>query len=199
MAGHGHGHGAHGHDDHGASNKRVALLIAILALLLAFSEMGGKYAEKEMVAHNLEASNFWSFFQAKTIRRTNVQVAAEEMTARLAVTTDEKARAVLEKRIADWRRTAERYETEPETGEGRKELMARAKKAEAIREIQKARNELFEGSSALLQIAIVLASSMIITGIGALLWGAIGLGGFSILVMLAALFRPEWLLHFLHH
>ena len=199
MAGHGHGHGAHGHDDHGASNKSVALLIAILALLLAFSEMGGKYAEKEMVAQNLEASNFWAFFQAKTIRRTNVQVATEEMQARLPGVTDEALKASMEKRIAEWKKTADRYETEPETNEGRRELMARAKKAEGIRDIQKARNELFEGASALLQISIVLASAMIITGIAGLIWLAMGLGGLSILVMGAAVFRPEWLMYFLHH
>ncbi len=196
----GHGHGAHGHhEDHGNGNKGVALLIAILALLLAFSEMGGKYAEKETVAQNLESSNFWAFFQAKTIRRTSVQVASEDMQVRLATATDDAAKVVMEKRIADWKKTADRYETEPETGEGRRELMARAKKAEEIRDIQKARNELFEGSSALLQIAIVLASAMIITGIGALIWLAIGLGGLSLVIMGVAVLRPEWLMHFLHH
>ncbi len=196
----GHGHGAHGHqEDHGSGNKRVALLIAILALLLAFSEMGGKYAEKEMVSQNLESSNLWAFFQAKTIRRTSVQVAVEDMQVRLATASDDAAKAVMEKRIFDWKKTADRYETEPETGEGRRELMARAKKAEGIRDIQKARNELFEGSSALLQIAIVLASAMIITGIGALIWLAIGLGGLSLLIMSTAILRPEWLMYFLHH
>ena len=128
-----------------------------------------------------------------------MQVASEDMQVRLATATDDAAKVVMEKRIADWKKTADRYETEPETGEGRRELMARAKKAEEIRDIQKARNELFEGSSALLQIAIVLASAMIITGIGALIWLAIGLGGLSLVIMGVAVLRPEWLMHFLHH
>ena len=54
--------------------------------------------------------------------------------------------------------------------------MARAKVAEEKRDNNKARNEIFELSSALLQIAIVLCSAMIITGIGALVWAAGGLG-----------------------
>ena len=58
-------------------NKRIALLIALLALMLAFSEIGGKNAEQEAVAKNIEASNLWAFFQAKTIRGTTVRTAAE--------------------------------------------------------------------------------------------------------------------------
>jgi hypothetical protein len=194
---HGHGHGApEGHGEAGG-HKGVALLIAILALMLAFSEMGGKYAEREAVIHNLESSNLWAFFQAKTIRRTTVQVAAEQMDSQLGLAADGPVKAAMEKRIADWKQTADRYETEPSTGEGRKELAARAKVAEEQRDHERARNELFEVSSALLQIGIVLASAMIITGIAALAFVAGGLGGLSLIVMLLALLKPE-VLHLLH-
>ena len=179
----------HGHEPE-TNNKGVALLIAILALFLAFSEMGGNNAEREAQAYNLEASNLWAFFQAKTIRRTSVQVASEQVEAQLVAITDSAQREVMQKRIADWKKTADRYETEPETGEGRRELMARAKAAEEKREINKARNEIFELSSALLQIAIVLCSAMIITGIGALVWAASGLGVVSIALMALAIFSP---------
>ena len=189
----GHGHGA----PEGGGHKGVALLIAILALLLAFSEMGGKYAEREAVIYNLESSNLWAFFQAKTIRRTIVQVAGEQMQSQLGLTGDDAVKAAMQARIADWKKTAERYETEPSTGEGRRELAARAKVAEERRDHERMRNELFEVSSALLQIGIVLASAMIITGIAALAWVAGGLGGLSILVMLLALLKPG-ILHLLH-
>ncbi len=179
----------HGHEPE-TNNKGVALLIAILALFLAFSEMGGNNAEREAQAYNLEASNLWAFFQAKTIRRTSVQVASEQVEAQLVTITDSAQREVMQKRINDWKRTADRYETEPETGEGRRELMARAKAAEEKREINKARNEIFELSSALLQIAIVLCSAMIITGIAALVWAASGLGVVSIALMALAIFSP---------
>jgi hypothetical protein len=179
----------HGHEPE-TNNKGVALLIAILALFLAFSEMGGNNAEREAQAYNLEASNLWAFFQAKTIRRTSVQVASEQVEAQLVAITDSAQREVMQKRIADWKKTADRYETEPETGEGRRELMARAKAAEEKREINKARNEIFELSSALLQIAIVLCSAMIITGIGALVWAASGMGVVSIALMALAIFSP---------
>ena len=159
------------------SQRGVALLIAILALLLAFSELGGSNADNEAIELNVAATNLWSFYQAKTIRRTAVLTAAEDMEVRLLGVTDPTIRAAMEKRLTDWRKTVDRYETEPATGEGRKELAARAKAAEAEREIQKAKGDIFDVSSALLQIGIVLASAAIITGAVALSWFA-GLLGF---------------------
>lgn len=49
---------------HGHGNKRVALLIAILAALLALTEMRGKGTQLESLAANIEAANLWSFFQS---------------------------------------------------------------------------------------------------------------------------------------
>ena len=56
----GHGHGG----DHGSGNKRIALLISVLALVLAFAETLGKSAQTSALASNIEASNLWAFFQA---------------------------------------------------------------------------------------------------------------------------------------
>ena len=65
----------HGHADHGG-NKGIALLISVLALVLAFSETLGKNAQTSALAHNIEASNLWAFFQAKTVRQTVLRTAA---------------------------------------------------------------------------------------------------------------------------
>ena len=73
------------HAEHaGSENKKIALLIAVIALCLALSETLGKGAQTESIAKNVEASNLWAFFQAKTIRRTVVQTAAEQAQARHA-------------------------------------------------------------------------------------------------------------------
>ena len=57
--------------EHGEGfNSRIALVIAILALFLSFSETLGKGAQTEVVTKNIEASDLWAFFQAKDIRRT---------------------------------------------------------------------------------------------------------------------------------
>ncbi|KPH79906.1 MULTISPECIES: DUF4337 domain-containing protein [Bosea] len=164
-------------------NKRIALLIAILALMLAFSEIGGKNAEQDALAKNVEASNLWAFFQAKTIRGTTLRTAAEAMEVELAGATDPAARERLQKRIDSWKATIARYDSEPETNEGRKELMVRAKAAEAQRDISSARDDKYDIVSGLLQIAIVISSAAIITGIGLLAWtgGALGLAALALM------------------
>jgi hypothetical protein len=160
--------GGHGHADHGG-NKGIALLISILALVLAFSETLGKSAQTTALAMNIEASNLWAFFQAKTIRQTVLRTAAEQMDASNPSESSKK-------QIAKWRETAQRYQTEPETGEGRDQLAARAKEAEKTRDRSMAAYHLYELSSAAVEIAIVLASASIITAIAALAWIAGGLG-----------------------
>ena len=73
--------GGHGHIE--ASNKKVAMLIAVLALVLALSETLGKSAQTEGLSANIEASNLWAFYQAKTVRRTLVRTTAEKAEAEL--------------------------------------------------------------------------------------------------------------------
>ena len=64
----------------GHYNKKIALLIAIMALFLAFSGMLGKSANTEALNLNILASDTWAFFQARTIRRTTLSTAIEVMT-----------------------------------------------------------------------------------------------------------------------
>jgi len=167
------------------TNKRIALLIGVLALLLAFSEILGKNAEQDALSRNIEASNLWAFFQAKTIRGTTLRTAADAMEVELAGSTDPAVRERLQKRIDGWKATIARYDSEPETNEGRKELIARAKAAEARRDISSARDDKYDIVSGLLQIAIVVSSAAIITGVALLAWTGVGLGvlGFALMVV----------------
>ena len=92
---------------------------------------------------------------------------------------DDAAKAALQKQIEDWQKTAARYRSEPETGEGTEQLAARAKHAEHDRDLAMARYHHYEVASAAFQIGIVLASATIITGMIALAWisGLLALAG----------------------
>ena len=160
----------HGHVD--PSNRKVALLISVLALALAFSETLGKSAQTGALSYNIEASNLWAFFQAKTIRQTTMRTAAEQLDAQFP----DQAPEAVKQQVQKWKDTADRYQTEPDTQEGRKELAARAKSAEQKRDVSLAAYHHYELASAAMQIAIVLASAEIITGVVALTWIAGGLG-----------------------
>jgi Domain of unknown function (DUF4337) len=183
----GHGHGSTTHDE---GSKKIGLLIAILALVLAFSETLGKGAQTQALSLNIEASNLWTFFQAKTVRLTLMKTAAETAALELAQTTDPKAKDVIDKQIAGWRKTAERYDSEPETNEGRKELAARAKATEQKRDRALAAYHNYELASGAVQIAIVLASAAIITNLTVLVWVAGALGVVGVVFSLIGFFWP---------
>jgi hypothetical protein len=180
------------HVEHaGHSNKRIALLIAVLALFLAFSETLGKSAQTEAISENVEASNLWAFFQAKTIRMTTLRTAAETAAVEAARASEEPVKTALGKQIENWQKTAARYDDEPETGEGRKQLTERAKEAEHKRDLAMARYHSYEIASAAYQIGIVLASSAVITGMMALAYFAGGLGLVGLAFTGIGLFAPH--------
>jgi hypothetical protein len=187
SAGHGHGHGA---DHSSPASQRIALLISVLALVLAFAETLGKSAQTTAIDKNIEASNMWSFFQAKTIRMTVLRTAAEAAEVDLNQISLPKTKDAIAQRIAAWRKTAERYDTEPETQEGRKELAARAKEAEKVRDRSLAAYHHYETASGALQIAIVLASAAIVTNMMVLVWIAGGLGVVGMIFCGIAFFAP---------
>jgi hypothetical protein len=180
------------HDEHGSGlNRRIALVIAILALFLSFSETLGKSAQTEAVSANIKSSDLWAFFQAKSIRMTQVNTAAEEMTVAAAGAGDQAAKDAMQKQIDAWKKTAARYDSEPATHEGRKELSERAKEAEEERDLAMAKYHHYELASAAFQVGIVLASAAVITGMVALAWFAGALGLIGVALSALGLFAPH--------
>jgi hypothetical protein len=192
-------HEKHGHrGGHGkgmiadSTNRKVALLIAVIALFLAFSETLGKSAQTAALSYNVEASNLWAFYQAKTIRQTALQAAAELLKFdRMKIdgeTSPDALKKAMTDRLDTCQKTVARYESEPRQrevrkeadlnppyGEGRRELMALALAAERKRDTAMERYHHYEVASAAFQIGIVLASATVITGMLLLTWLAIAL------------------------
>jgi hypothetical protein len=201
-------HGGGHRDLLDSRNKKIALLIAVIALFLAFSETLGKSAQTSALSYNVEASNLWAFYQAKTIRQTTLQAAAELLKfERMKVdgeSTPDAVRKTLSDRIDGWTKAVARYETEPRKrevrkdvnlnppyGEGRRELMGLALAAEKKRDTALERYHHYEVASAAFQIGIVLASATVITGMLALSWIAVGLGAVGLGFMAVGLFAPH--------
>ena len=167
---------------HGA-DKRVALLIAILALLLFLSEAGGKSAQHHSTEANIKSSDTWAMYQAKRIRTTQLDSTAKLVDLVAPTIADTNAQAAMKKQSEDWKATVVRYETEPK--DGLKDIAKTANELSHERDYYNVRFEHFEFASGLLQLAIVIASASIITGIAALVWlsGALGLGGAALLIL----------------
>jgi hypothetical protein len=185
------------HASHGG-NKKIALLIAVLALFLAFSETLGKSAQTTAIADNIKSSDTWNFFQAKTIRQTGLRIAADALSSQLPAIPSDESKAAMAKQIETWRATATRYESDPQEKDGRKELRALAEKYEHARDLGLARYHQYEFASAVFQIGIVLASAEVITGMTVLGWLSGLLGIFGLGFMGLGLMAPH-ALDFLFH
>ena len=143
--------------------KRVALWVAVVAVLLAITAMAREHMTKEVINANIFASDTYNFFQAKNIRQTDNQIAADELEVLLLTQPPpEPLRSQLEQRLAGYKRNVARYESEPETGEGKRELLLRARGLEADRGEAQLSEHNLHYAEALMQIAIVLGSVSIL-------------------------------------
>jgi len=152
--------------------RRVAgIYLGAIAMLLAISTLGGAEATKEMLNANIHASDTYAFYQAKNIRQTLYQTSAAQLELLIAganaLPPAESGKA--QDLIKRYRETAARYESEPATGDGKKELMAKAKAWEKRRDHAAEKIPNFEYAEALFQIAIVLGSVAIVATSRALL------------------------------
>ena len=157
----------HGHEK---SKNRTALLISCLAMVLAIASLGGSNATKEAAHENILAANTYSFYQAKAIRQQALKIATSDLELKLA--SDPNMRPQIKElftnKIEEYQKSIARYESEPETKEGKKELLVKAKDHEAIRDHALLQDPWFDYAEGLLQIAIVLLSVSIIGSIPAL-------------------------------
>ena len=161
--------------------QRAAVAIAMFAMVLAICGLGGSNAGKEAVNNNILASNNFNFFQAKNMRQTATELAADELQygwMQMPGMPDA-AKTAMQARLDEYRKTIARYESEPETREGKKELLVRAREHEKLRDHALKQDPYFDYAEALLQIAIVLISVAIIANLTwlAFFGGAIGLAG----------------------
>lgn len=202
-------HGGHHGLEHEATDsasKRIAIFITVIGLFLAIAETLAKGAQTQSIASNVQASNLWSFYQAKTIRQTTLKTAAEQMDVDVALAKDPAVKERLVKRVEEWRGEVARYQSEPKTnakhenvGEGRKELLERALAAEVKRDVYTNQYHSYEIASAAFQIAIVMASVYLLTHIVYLLWMASGLVGIGLVFSAIGLFSPATIEAMLAH
>ena len=119
-----------------AEDKTVALIIAILALFLALAESGAKKAEHMSTEQNIEASDLFNFYQAKKLRQTIDETAAQSLEATASTVTDEKAHAAVEKQIADWKAKVANFEKDTKNPDDSLDrIQERAKAAGEAREL----------------------------------------------------------------
>jgi hypothetical protein len=173
-------------DSTSESNKWVGVYIGILAVVLAICNVGGANAAKDATRANIEAANTWAFFQAKNIRRTAINMAADELQLQLLAqpSMPAEARKAFEAKIAEYKATVGKLTSDPQRKEGLDELFVKGKALEVERDVALRKDPYFDWSQALIQIAIVLASVHLIIGNSMLLTLSRSLAGLGVLLML---------------
>ena len=141
-------------------SRRVALVTAVFAVVLAIAALGGNHAMKEMLLSQQQSSDQWAFYQAKVIREHLYRGQKLRLEADLAerdATLKPAAREKLEALLAKLGEEEKRYATE------KKDIEQAAKKLEGQRDLFAARDPYFLVAEALLQIAIVMSSVSILS------------------------------------
>jgi hypothetical protein len=156
-------------------SRRVALVTAVYAVLLAMAALGGNHAMKEMLLAQQQSSDQWAFYQAKVIREHQYRGQKLRLEVDLLERGDSIKPEAREKLDALIKRFAEE---EKRYSEEKKDIEKEAKRLEHERDLWQAKDPFFLLAEALLQIAIVMASVSILARSGAIF-------GFSLVLAVA--------------
>lgn len=150
---------------------KAGWVITVIAALLAVNTYIASGNSSKVLNNTIKANDTWSFYQAKSIKQTLAEQSYDD-----AIDKKQFEKA------AKFKAKIERYETDPSTGEGKKELMAKAHALEAERDEVRKSGPWMTFSGMAYQLGIVLLSASILAVSVPLFWGSIavsGVGAFS--------------------
>ena len=145
--------------------ERAGWIITLFAALLSINSILDGDNSSRILEDTIEANNVWAFYQAKSIKQNLTEMRYDDAVAR----KDTKKAEVFKAKI-------DRYESDPEKGEGKKELMAKARALEEDRANLQLRSPWYTFSNALYQIAIVIMAAAMITLSMRMYWISIAVG-----------------------
>ena len=151
---------------------KAGLVIVIMALFLAGNTYIANGFSGTAQTKLLQATNTYGFFQAKSIKQSIAEGQQE----------DAKLRGD-KQRVKELQAKIDRYESDPVKGEGKKELLAKAKQQEADRESARAHGPWLTFSGMLFQLAIVLLSASILAVNIRMYYGSILVGALGAMLM----------------
>ena len=151
---------------------KAGWVITVIAALLAVNTYVANGLSSSVLTNTIKANDTWNFYQAKSIKQTIAENARDDAEAR----KDAKKVAALTAKI-------ERYESDPKSGEGKKELMAKAHGLEAARDEAKKHSPWLTFAGSALQLSIVLLSAAILAVSMPMFWSSLAVGGLGALLM----------------
>ena len=156
---------------------KAGMVISIFALILAVNSWYGGTLSSLTLNNTIKADNIWAFYQAKSIKQTLAEQSLDDATFR----GEKEKMAKLQAKI-------DRYESDPATGEGKKELFAKAKALEAERDHAKKQSPWIGFASTLYQLSIVVLSASILAVSMSMFWGSFVVAGIGLLLSAQGVF-----------
>jgi hypothetical protein len=130
---------------------KAGWVITVVAALLAVNTYIANGISSGILTNTIRANDTWNFYQSKSIKQTIAENARDDAAARRDT-----------KKVAELTAKIDRYETDPVSGEGKRELMARARGLEAARDEAKLHSPWLTFAGSALQLSIVLLSASIL-------------------------------------
>jgi hypothetical protein len=151
---------------------KAGMVIVVMALFLAVTTYFANSFSGAVLKNMLKATDTYAFYQAKSIKQTIAEGQRDEYAAR----GDRVKVARLEEKIA-------RYETDPAKGEGKRELLEKAKAFEAARDAASKHSPWLTFTSMLFQLAIVLLSASILAVNNKMYQASLVVGGIGLVLL----------------
>ena len=152
--------------------ERAGWIITVFAAMLALNSILDSSNSSQILDDTIEANNVWAFYQAKSIKQNLTEMRYDDAISRKDTKKAEYLKAKIEK-----------YESDPEKGEGKKELMAKARSLEDDRANCELRSPWYTFSNVCFQIAIVIMAAAMISFSLRMYWISIAVGILATLLM----------------
>jgi Domain of unknown function (DUF4337) len=178
-----------GENPTGGIKSKAALIISIFAAIYSFDAFVGSTLSSRILNETIHLNDVYSFYQAKSIKQSLYQMAADD----LEMVLEDKNMAAgpreqLTARLNKYKAAIARYESDPATGEGKKELLANAKQIEADRDRAKKQAPWIGIAGSVMQISIVLVTASILSAGMFMFWAGIAAQAAALLMMAQGLF-----------
>lgn len=147
--------------------SKAGLVINIFAALLAFNMWFQGSLNSKVMNNTIQANDIWNFYQAKSIKQTQYELAAQ-----------------LTNNAQQAEKFTKKAKSYDDGEEGKPALMAKAKQLEADRDHYKLQLPWIGYASTAYQLSIVLLSASILSVSLALFWGSFVLAGAGVFLML---------------
>jgi len=144
---------------------KAGWVITVIAALLAVNTYIANGISSEVLTKTIRANDTWNFYQSKSIKQTIAENARDDAIARNDI-----------KKIQELTVKIDRYENDPVDGEGKQQLMARARSLEDQRDLAKTHSPWLTFAGSALQLSIVLLSASILAVSMGMFYASIAVG-----------------------